>query len=102
DSQAELIELIRGCDLYVHASDVEIEVMSFMEAFACGLVPIISDSPRSATGQFALGPRHLFRAGDPSSLAERIDDWIDDPAALGAASETYAHYASLYTVDRSV
>jgi glycosyltransferase involved in cell wall biosynthesis len=101
-SQAELIELIRGCDLYVHAADVEIEGMSCMEAFACGLVPIISDSPRSATGQFALGPRHLFRAGDPSSLAERIDDWIDDPAALDAASRAYARYAELYAVDRSV
>jgi glycosyltransferase involved in cell wall biosynthesis len=101
-SQAELIELIRGCDLYVHASDVEIEGMSCMEAFACGLVPVISDSRRSATGQFALGPRNLFRAGDPSSLAERIDGWIDDPAALDAASETYARYAEPYAVDRSV
>jgi glycosyltransferase involved in cell wall biosynthesis len=101
-SQAELIELIRGCDLYVHAADAEIEGLSCMEAFACGLVPIISDSRRSATGQFALEPRNLFRAGDPSSLAERIDGWIEDPAALDAASRTYARYAELYTVDRSV
>jgi glycosyltransferase involved in cell wall biosynthesis len=101
-SQAELIEIIRGCDLYVHAADVEIEGMSCMEAFACGLVPIISDSRRSATGQFALDPRNLFRAGDPSSLAERIDGWIDDPAGLDAASETYARYAELYALDRSV
>jgi 1-acyl-sn-glycerol-3-phosphate acyltransferase len=101
-SQAELIELIRSCDLYVHASDVEIEGVSCMEAFSCGLVPIISDSRRSATGQFALGLNNLFRAGDPSSLAERIDGWIDDPEALEAASESYARYAELYTVDRSV
>jgi 1,2-diacylglycerol 3-alpha-glucosyltransferase len=101
-SQEELIELIRSCDLYVHTSDVEIEGLSCVEAFSCGLVPVISDNPRSATGQFALGPRNLFRSGDPSSLAERIDGWIDDPAALGAASETYARYARLYTVDRSV
>jgi 1,2-diacylglycerol 3-alpha-glucosyltransferase len=101
-SQAELIELIRGCDLYVHTSDAEIEGMSCMEAFACGLVPVISDSRRSATGQFALGPRNLFRSGDPSALAERIDGWIDDPAALDAASGVYARYAELYAVDRSV
>ncbi len=101
-SQAELIELIRSCDLYVHASDVEIEGVSCIEAFSCGLVPIISDSRRSATGQFAIGARNLFRSGDPSSLAERIDCWIDDPAALDAASETYARYAELYAVDRSV
>lgn len=101
-SQAQLIEVIRSCDLYVHASDVEIEGVSCVEAFAGGLVPIISDSRRSATGQFALGPGNLFRSGDPSSLAERIDGWIDDPAALAAASDTYARYAELYAVDRSV
>ena len=101
-SQAELLELIRSCDLYVHASDVEIEGVSCVEAFACGLVPVISDSPRSATGQFALEARNLFSSGDPSSLAERIDGWIDDPAALKAASDTYARYAELYAVDRSV
>jgi len=100
--QAGLIDLIRDCDLYVHASDVEIEGMSCLEAFACGLVPVISDSRRSATGQFALEPRNLFRAGDPSSLAARIDEWIEDPAGLAAASETYARYGRLYSVDRSV
>src|SRR5690606_29159972 len=101
-SQAELIELIRSCDLYVHTSDVEIEGVSCMEAFACGLVPVISDSRQSATGQFALEPRNLFRAGDPASLAERIDGWIDDPTALEAASKAYLRYAELYAVDRSV
>ncbi|MET7393052.1 glycosyltransferase [Dactylosporangium sp. NPDC005572] len=101
-SQDELVDLIRDCDLYVHASDVEIEGLSCMEAFSCGLVPVISDSRRSATGQFALGPENLFRAGDPASLAERIDAWIDDPAARESASKTYARYAELYSVDRSV
>jgi 1-acyl-sn-glycerol-3-phosphate acyltransferase len=101
-SQGELIELIRSCDLYVHASDVEIEGLSCMEAFSCGLVPVISDSRRSATGQFALEPDNLFRSGDPASLAERIDHWIDDPVALKAASDTYARHAKLYAVDGSV
>ncbi|GAB3944849.1 hypothetical protein GCM10027614_35640 [Micromonospora vulcania] len=101
-SQAELLDLIRGCDLYVHASDVEIEGVSCLEAIACGLVPVISDSRRSATSQFALEAGNLFRAGSPSSLAERIDGWIDDPAALAAASARYARHAELYAVDRSV
>jgi 1,2-diacylglycerol 3-alpha-glucosyltransferase len=101
-AQPELIELIHQCDLYVHASDVEIEGLSCMEAFSCGLVPVISDSRRSATGQFALGPANLFRSGDPASLADRIDGWIDNPAVLDAASDSYARYAERYTVDRSV
>jgi 1-acyl-sn-glycerol-3-phosphate acyltransferase len=65
-------------------------------------VPVISDSRRSATGQFALGPSNLFRSGDPSSLADRIDDWIDNPAAREALSGTYADYGKLYAVDRSI
>lgn len=101
-TQDELVELIRRCDLYVHASDVEIEGLSCMEAFSCGLVPVISDSKRSATGQFALDPANLFRAGDPASLAERIDRWIDDPERLEELSETYARYGELYAIDRSV
>jgi len=73
----ELIKLIHECDLYVHASDAEIEGISLIEAFACGLVPIISDSKQSAAAQFALGPQNLFKAGSPESLAEKIDYWLD-------------------------
>ncbi|NUR71309.1 MAG: glycosyltransferase [Hamadaea sp.] len=101
-AQDELIGLIRTCDLYVHASDVEIEGLSCMEAFSCGLVPVISDSPRSATGQFALSPENLFRSGDPASLADRIDYWIEHSAARAAASTAYAQLGDLYEVDRSV
>jgi 1,2-diacylglycerol 3-alpha-glucosyltransferase len=101
-SQDELVDLIRGCDLYVHASDAEIEGLACMEAFACGLVPVIADSRRSATGQFAVSERHLFRAGDPSSLAARIDAWIEDPAGLADASRTYARCGRRYSVARSV
>ena len=50
-----------------------------MEAFACGLVPVIADSPRSATPQFALDERSLFPAGDTDVLAERIDWWLEHP-----------------------
>lgn len=39
--EKELIDVINYSDLYVHASDAEIEAISCMEAFTCGLVPII-------------------------------------------------------------
>ncbi|HHW47014.1 MAG TPA: glycosyltransferase [Clostridiaceae bacterium] len=101
-SQKELIELIRSCDLYVHASDVEIEGISCIEAFSCGLVPVISDSKRSATRQFALGVMNLFRAGDASHLAERIDAWIENPHGLIEMGNMYAQYAKNYSLERSV
>ncbi len=73
------MKLINECDLYVHASDAEIEGISCMEALACGLVPIISDSRLSATMQFALDERSLFRAGDAADLAAKMDFWIEHP-----------------------
>ena len=98
----ELVELIRNCDLYVHTSDIEIEGISCIEAFACGLVPLISDSKRSAAVQFALSPRHLFKAGNPASLAKAIDYWLEDPRRLKDASEKYVRLGKQYALERSV
>lgn len=63
--KSELIGLMNRCDLYVHASDVEIEAISCIEAFSCGLVPVIADSRKSATPQFALDERSLLRPAAP-------------------------------------
>lgn len=86
----ELVKLINECDLYVHASDAEIEGISCMEALACGLVPIISDSRLSATMQFALDERSLFRAGDAADLAAKMDFWIEHPEERLKMEEAYA------------
>lgn len=59
--------------MYVHPSDIEIEGIFCIEAFACRLAPVISNSKGSTTAQFALGPDHLLQAGDSDSLAEKID-----------------------------
>lgn len=100
--QDELITLINSCDLYVHASDAEIEGISCMEAFSCGLVPVISDSPLSATNQYALDEHHLFRAGDSQSLAERIDYWIEHPEERKEAKAIYAQIGDTIRVDACV
>ncbi len=100
--QEELIELIHSCDLYVHASDAEIEGISCIEAFTCGLVPVISDSKLSATGQFALDTRCTFPAGDAQALAERMDYWLAHPNEKMALSRRYAAYGDSMRVDRCV
>lgn len=86
----ELVELINSCDLYIHSSDAEIEGISCMEALACGLVPVISDSELSATPQFALDERSLFKAGDPADLARKMDYWFEHPQERSAMEEAYA------------
>lgn len=100
--QSELLRLINSCDLYVHASDAEIEGISCMEAFSCGLTPVISDSPLSATRQFALDGRSLFRAGDAGALAEKMDYWFDHPEERREAGRAYAALGDTLRVDACV
>lgn len=95
----ELRELLARCDLYVHAADAEIEAMSCMEAFSSGLVPVIADSPQSATPQFALDGRSLFTAGDPDSLAERIDWWIEHPDQRAEMERAYSELGKKYALE---
>lgn len=101
-SPERLLDILHMCDLYVHTSDAEIEAMSCMEAFACGLVPIIADSPRSATPQFALDERSLFPAGDARELAHKIDYWIEHPQDRVLMEQRYAEHAKNYTLESSI
>ena len=73
-----------------------------MEAFSCGLVPVISDSPLSATRQFALDERSLFRAGDAQSLADRIDYWIEHPEEKAELAKKYIASGDGMRVENSV
>ncbi len=97
-----LIEILHMADLYVHTADAEIEAMSCMEAFACGLVPVIANSARSATPQFALDGRSLFPAGDSSALAAQMDWWIEHPEQRAAMERRYAEHAEQYALARSI
>lgn len=74
----KLINILDYTDIYVHASDAEIEAISCLEAIATGLVPIIANSNESATPQFALDDRSLFKKGNSSDLAKKIDYWIEN------------------------
>ncbi|MBD5787693.1 glycosyltransferase [Cellulosimicrobium terreum] len=98
-AQDDLRDVLAMSDLYVHAADAEIEAVGCLEAVATGLVPVISDSRASATGQFALDERSLFRAGDAGDLARVIDYWIehdDERARMGPA---YAEVGTEHALD---
>ena len=101
-TKEELMDKLAQCDLYVHASDMESEAISCIEAFATGLVPVISDSDLSATKQFALDRRSLFRAGDPEDLARAIDYWLDNPEEKARMEKVYAEAAKNYDIEHSV
>ena len=101
-SQKDLIDLLQSSDLYVHPADVEIEAISCIEAFATGLVPIISNSLTSATKQFALDERSLFKHGDARDLANKIDYWLDNQEEREKMSSIYAKYANEFRLDKCI
>lgn len=98
----ELIGLLSQCDLYVHASDMESEAISCIEAFATGLVPVIANSTLSATPQFALDGRSLFLPGNPKDCARAIDYWLDHPSERRYMERLYAKAAKRYSLENSV
>ena len=98
----DLINLLGQCDLYVHASDMESEAISCIEAFATGLVPVISNSKLSATKQFALDERSLFEAGDSKDLARAIDYWLDNPEEKAKMEKIYSESAKKYNIENSI
>ena len=98
----ELIEELLTTDLYVHASDMESEAISCIEAFATGLVPVIANSEVSATPQFALDGRSLFAPGNPKDLARAIDYWLDHPEERHYMEEQYRLAGRQYSLAASV
>ena len=77
-TRPELSALLNGADLYVHTALMEIEAISCMEAIACGLVPVICNSKRSATRFFAIDENNLFEEKNAAELAEKIDFWYEN------------------------
>lgn len=87
--RSELIEVINYADLYVHPAQIEIEAISCLEAMACGLVPIISNSKRSATKYFALDDRSLFKCNDSVDLKNKIEYFMENRDELKKLSDKY-------------
>lgn len=101
-SQEELARVINYADLYIHASDAESEAISCIEAFSCGLVPIISDSKVSATNNFALDKRCLFKAGNYKSLKTQIEYFYEHPEIKNELSGKYIEYGKTFALDKCV
>ena len=98
-SRQDMVRMINSADLYVHPADIEIEAISCLEAISCGLVPVISDSARSATRYFALDEKNLFSCNNSRALAEKIDYWLDHPDEKAARSKEYVGYTKQFDYD---
>ncbi|RLD33593.1 MAG: hypothetical protein DRI73_05225 [Bacteroidetes bacterium] len=80
------LKYLNTADLYVHASFVDLESLSCLEAIGCGLPCLITDSKYSAASQFALDDRFVFKSDDAGQLALKIDYWYENMEELKSAA----------------
>lgn len=100
-SPEELVKYYNMADLYVHAATVEVECMTVLEAMGCGLPALIAESPKSATGQFAIDGRFLFPCQDVKQLAVKIDYFVEHPFELQEARRQYLEDSGRFRIGRS-
>lgn len=101
-SHEKLLHLLSITDLYVHAADAEIEAISCIEAFSSGVVPVIADSLKSATPQFALDERSLFKAGNSDELAAKIDYWLEEAGERRRMEKRYSEHGREFALEDCV
>lgn len=102
-NQEELRNILNYSDLYIHASDFEIEGIGCIEAFACGAVPLISDSELSATNSFSLDDEHcIFHHGRSKDLAKHIEWFVEHPKEKMELSKRYIEYSKEFALPKEV
>ena len=95
-SRTEIIDVINYCDLYVHSAEIELEGIACLEAIACGKLTIVSDSKLSATKEFAVDDKCIFKCRKPKDLAKVIDFWIDNPDLKKEYEQKYLEKSIVY------
>jgi glycosyltransferase involved in cell wall biosynthesis len=98
----DMLTYLNTADLYLHASVVELESLSCLEAIGCGLPCLIGDSKHSASSQFALDERFIFESDNPDALADKIDYWFENRAALSEIKQSVLKMAEMFRFDRCV
>jgi 1,2-diacylglycerol 3-alpha-glucosyltransferase len=101
-SREEMVQILNYADLYVHPSLIDIEPLSALEAMACGLTPVLSDSKRSSVRYFALDKRNLFHHNKKKDLAAAIDYWLSHPEEKQANRESYLAYVQQFDFQTSM
>lgn len=92
----ELANVLNMCDIYAHPAVVELEGIACLEAICVGKCVIVSDSERSATKNFAVDDRCIFKNKNPKDLARAIDYFIENPDVRESCGEKYMQSAHLY------
>ena len=95
-SREEMTDVLNYSDLYVHPAEAELEGIACLEACVCGLVPVVSDSKKAATKNFALEQNNMFRNKNVNDLVKKINYWIEHPEERKACKQKYIEYSTIF------
>ena len=99
----EVRETLNYIDLYIHASDYEIEGIAAIEAITCGKVALISDAKYCATKDFAIDKELcLFKHGSVKDLTKKIEYFYENPDELKRLGEAYLEESKKYALANQV
>ena len=99
----EVRDTLNYIDLYVHASDYEIEGIAAIEAITCGRVALISDSKYCATKDFAVDKELcLFKHGSSKDLRKKIEWFYEHPDELHRLEKEYLDSSEKYALTHQV
>lgn len=99
-TREQMLGLLNYSDLYVHPAEVELEGIACLEAVVCGLVPIVSDSDRSATKNFALTEHNIFKNRNSTDLKNKIEYMIENPDEKAKLKEEYLKFGVCFDQDK--
>jgi len=85
--EADMPGVMRGADLLIHASEIELEGMAVLEALGTGLPALVADARYSAAARLAISDEFRFPPGDAAALALRLDHLVEHPSLLAAARQ---------------
>lgn len=74
--ESELPPLLRACDLYVTASEVDGSSVTLLQAMSCGLPVVASDTPGNRGWVQEGDTGQLFTTGSPSDLARVLAESV--------------------------
>ena len=95
-SRDEMAKVLNYCDIYAHTAQIELEGIACIEAIFAGKLVLVSDSKKSATKNYAVDEKCIFKNNDPKDLARVIDYWIEHPEEKKLVEQKYLESAHLY------
>ena len=100
-NKQDFLDLLNYADLYVHASEIELEGISCLEAMACGRPCLFSDSKKAAMRYYA-NPDSLYKFGDTDELAQKIDYYYEHPEERKALGEWYLNNSERFKLSNAM